>query len=328
MSIIYSGKHTLLAVQQEVAFGTPIADGAAMIQLSSEPFIINPDVKHRIPNRAVGKLYRDLANVWNDSKGAVPGCSIKTVALREQLALWLYLAVQSVVEAATTPYQKTFAFPANGPDFSANAGCFVTVVSKSPTASTSQKLGSAICSQLVATLNAKNDDGNLALSANLLGKSFSRAANPSGTWTKTAEERFNFHDYNVCTLDGNAIILEDYKLTIDVGIVPVGGASGSFQNFAIISQAAKTEVTGIWETNIHGALTKLDSGALTEMILGWGTINTDGYLNLTSRGVIESGAFVEEDTRKVHFVMDGVSDVANTKNILDITLADAKDYAW
>jgi hypothetical protein len=327
MGSLYSGRHMIYSILPETTFGTPIADAGAMVQLSCEPFTINPDVKHRVPNRAYGKLYHDIVNVWNDTKGSIPAVSVKTVALKKQLALWLYLCMQQMSEGITPNYEKVFSFPTVGPDFTANAGCFATLISKAPVASVSEKITSALCHQLTFTLNSKNDDANLALTAALIGMAYSRTSNPSGTLTKSAENRFNFYDVGVCTLDGNALILDDFKLVITSKLVPIGGASGKPQSFAIADQTAQLDVTGEWDANSRGALTKLDSGAIAEFILSWGTAATDGYLQFKINGVIQSGNPTEDETKKVKFVMDAIADVANTKVPVSITLDDAHQFS-
>jgi len=327
-----SGKHMVFAIGEELtAFGTPLADAIAMIQLSCEPFVINPDVKHRAPNRSNGKLHPDKANVWNDKLGSVPSASIKTIALKKEIALWLYLLFQKVTEAVATPFEKAFTFPTIGPDFlnATPEGVFCTLVSKSPTASTSEKLTSCIATKLTFDLSAKsgNDTGNLEAEIALLAYAHSRVANPSGALSKTADDRFNFHNFNVCTLGGAVIVLESAKITFDSLWVPRGSnGSGGFQTFALVGQSASVQLSGLWDVASRAGLTALDAGSEVVFILSWGTVATDGYLNFNIHGIIESGAPVEGDSRLVNLNIKGVSDAA--EEIATVTVADAKEWTW
>lgn len=328
---LYSGKHITYGIAEETVFGTPVADAAACIQLSCEPFVINPDVKHRAPNRAFGFLHSDKSNVWNDAKGSIPSCSIKSVALKQELALWLYLLFQNVVETGTTPYSKLFTFPTSGPAFESNAGKFITLFGKSPFASGSEKITSMICNNLSLSLSAGADDGNLAFTAGMIGKAFSRTSTPSGTWTKTTDARFNFHDFNVCTLDGSAIILESFKLDLITTMLAKGASgTGSFQTFVMAGQEATATLSGLWDASTRAGLTALDSGAEVTFILSWGTVATDGYLNITMHGIITAGAPEEGDARLVNLTIKGIRDVsaAPDDEPVAITLVDTKHWTW
>jgi hypothetical protein len=331
MCDLYSGKHILLGIAEETVFGSPVADGNAFIQLSCESAVIAPDIKHRAPNRAQGRLLPDKANLWNDTKGSVPSITLKTVALKQELALWLYLVMQNVAEAATTPYQKTFTFPLVGPDFLSSAGEFITLISKAPVASVSEKVTSMVADKLEFTLSAGADDGNLACSIGLIGKGHSRTSNPSGTWTKTTDARYNFHDFNLCTLDGQSLILESVKIGINTVLVPKGSnGAGSFQTFVTAGQSVDLEISGLWDANSRAGLTALDAGTEVIFILGWGTTGVDGYLKFTIHGIVESGAPVEGDSRLVNLKIKGMYDVSANPDDEPITVevADAKDWTW
>lgn len=330
MSALYSGKHIVYGFAEESVFGTPVADAAAFNQMACEPFVINPDVKQRAPNRASGYLHPDIAHVWNDSLGAMPNCSIKFPGVQKNhLAFLLYLVFQNVVEAGTTPFQKTFTFPSVGPDFSANGGEFITLIGKSPVAAASEKVTSMIGRSLSLTLNPTADEGNLAAELALVGKAFSRSATPSGTWTKAANNLFNFHNIALCTLGGSNLILSDMKFNIECAYEPGGSdGAGSFQNLVLTGINVTTEVTGLWDTVTRAALDAFSAGTEIDFILKWGTTGVDGYLSVASKGIVQQGALVEEDSRRVSVTIHGASDKDNTQEISTLELADAIDRAW
>ena len=241
--------------------------------------------------------------------------------------MWCYLLFQNVTEGESTPYEKVFTFPTAGPDFSADAGEFITLISKSPVASTSEKITSMIANKLDLSLSPSSDDGNLVVELGLIGKAHTRTANPTGTWTKTADNRFNVHDLATCTLSGGDLILDSLKISAEVGIVPIGSdGSGSFENFAIISQNVTAEVIALWDATTRSALGNLSSSGNETLILEWGTASTDGYLKLYMHGLCETAAPVEDDVRKVTFTLKGLSNTGVEP--FQITLCDDKDWAW
>ena len=327
---LYSGKHMRYGVKEQTVFGTGELDTADFIQLQCEPIVINPDVKHRTPLRAIAQLHPDKSSVFNDKLGSIPSCVIKTEALKKELALWLHLIFQNVVEIETTPFQKTFTFPNVGPNFSADDGEFITLISRAPAASVSEKVHSMIAQKLSLSLSAGANNGNLAAEISLLGKGHIRTSNPAtGIWTKTASELFNFHNFNVCTLDTPAVILESWKLDIENMFVAKGSdGAGSFQNWVLTSQSINMQISGLWDAATRAGLTALDVGSEVIQVLGWGTTGTDGFLEFTTHGIVESGAPEEGDARLVNLNIKGISDVANTEAIETVKLADAKNWTW
>jgi len=327
---LYSGKHMRYGVKEQAVFGTGELDTADFIQLQCEPIVIAPDVKHRAPARAIAQLHPDKSSVFNDKLGSIPSCVIKTEALKKELALWLYLVMQNVTEEVATPFQKTFTFPSVGPNFSAPDGEFFTLLSRAPVASVSEKVHSMIAQKLSLSLSAGANNGNLAAEISLIGKGHVRTSNPAtGIWTKTAADLFNFHNFNVCTLDGTALILESVKIDIECNWAAKGAdGSGSFQNWVLTSQSVALQLSGLWDAASRAGLTALDAGSEVIFILGWGTTATDGFLKFTVHGIVESGAPEEGDARLVNLNIKGISDVANTEQIITAELADAKDWTW
>jgi hypothetical protein len=330
---MYSGEDVRFAIAEEALFKTPVADGAAMIELDCEKFPINPDKKHHAPPRAQGQLHPDISNLWNDSKGSIPTFTLKTIALKQQLAIWLNLLFQNVSEGATTPYQKVFTFPDVGPNFVANNGEFITVVRRMPVASVSEKITSAIVTKLDLSLNANADDGCLAISPTLIGMNYSRTANPSGAWAKTADgdtERFSIFDMAVCTLGGSAIVLNDFKASIECLWKPMGvDGAGGYQTYMLQGQSATLNISGVWDAVTRAGLTALDAGSEVHFVLGWGATGVSGYLNFDFYGIPMPGsAPVDDATRLVNLQIKCASNNASSHEAVSIALADAHDWGW
>ena len=330
---MYSGLDTRFAIAEESTFKTPVADAAAMIELSCEKFDIDPDVKHHNPPRAQGQLHPDISNLFNDRKGSIPKCSIKTIALKQQIALFLNLLFQNVTEGASTPYQKVFTFPDVGPNFINNDGEFITIVSRPAVASLSEKITSAICTKLDFSLSPGADDGCLAISAEMIGLGYTRTANPSGAWTKTtdgATERFSIYDLAVCTLGGSNLVLDNFKASIESKWVPKGvDGTGNYQMYRLEGQSATVDVSGIWDSVSRAGLTALDAGSEVNFILGWGATGVSGYLNFDFHGIPMPGSKpVHDDTRLVNLQIKCASNNASSHEAVSIALADAHDWGW
>lgn len=329
MGDIYSGKDQVFGFAEGATFGTAIADDQAFNQLSCQPFTINPDVKHRTPNRATGQRWPDVADVSNDAKGSIVQCAIPTEILKTEAAFWLYLVMQNVTEVETTPFQKTFSLTSPSPDFASNAGEFITLIGKTPVASTSEKVASMIGQKLELSLSSTDNDGNLFGNITLNGITFSRTANPSGTWTKAAQTKFNFFDLAKAKIDDTDIVLSSVKLTIEATIAGVGSdGSGNYENLAYVGWNATAEISAIWDATLRTALGNYDSGAEVTFEFGWGATGVDGYLNFLLRGKYESGAIAEDDVRNVVITIHGASDIENTQDMLTAEVADAVDRSW
>lgn len=333
MGDLYSGKEVKYGIAEEATYGTAIGDAGAFIQLSCPNFTINQDLKFRPKDQAIGQRMPDISNIIVDSKGAIHTCTIATEALKTELGYWLYMVMQYCQEAAGTPFQKTFTLPTTAqiPDFVANEGLFMTLMKYMPVASVSEKLTSCIAKKIELSVSADANDGNLFASVELMSAktAFSRTANPSGTWTKSAQTFFNFHDIVTFTVGGNACILKEWKLTIENNAIPVGGSGGTWANIHLPSWSVTNEITIIWDANARTALGVMDAGAETDIVLVWGSTGADGYLSFAVKGIYQPpGGLAENETEDVALNLYGASDLANTEQLITIGLADAQDLSW
>lgn len=335
MGDIYSGKDFVYAMAEEETFGTAIDDTEVAIQLSCANFTINQDLKVRTPDRASGQRFPDILDISADIKGAVFNCSVPTEVLKEELAYWLYLVLQNVLETGETPFTKTFKTPATAsiPDFAAtpSEGLFMTFWKKAPVASVSEKLTSMIGRKIELVVAADtNGTGNLFATVEICGfKGFSRVANPSGTWTKTTQTKFNFHDIKTFTVGGEDCILKNFSLSIESNPIPIGpDGLGSWTNFALANWNVTCEITVVWDANARTALGSMDSSSEQDIILEWGTAAADGHLKFEIKGKFQSGDLVEGETEDVTLSLLGASDIVGSEELLTITLSDAQDLTW
>jgi hypothetical protein len=329
---IYSSKESKYGIAEEATYGTAIGDDQAFVQLSCPNFTINQDLKFRPKDHAIGQRMPDISAIDVDVKGAIHSCTIPMQAVKIDLAFFLYMVIQKATEVASPPYQKELILPATAdiPDFVANEGLFMTLMKYMPVASVSEKLTSCIARKLELSISADANDGNLFMSAELISAktAYSRTANPSGTWTKSAQSYFNFHDIVTFTVGGNACILKEWKLTIENNAIPIGGSGGTWANIALPSWNVTNEITIVWDANARTALGAMDSGSEQDIILTWGSTGVDGYLNFECKGVFQSGSPMESEIQDVTLNLYGASDLANTEEILSVSLADNDVKSW
>lgn len=310
-------------------WGTAIGDGIAGTELSSEAIVFTPDIKVRTPNRFRGQNFPDIADLSNDSKGSMPTAVVPTQCLKTELPDFLYAAIQNVSEAVD-PFQKTFTFASPGPDFSNDDGYFMTLIGFAPVASQSEKIASLIAEKLEFTLSPEANDGNLFVSATMKGIVYSAVANPSGTYTKSAQTTFNFFDIVTCTLDGTTIVPEEIKINIENTIKGVGynASLDAPASFALTDRKISVELKGMWDAGMRAGLGKFRSGAETDFILEWGATGVDGYLAFNVKGRVANGNLAEDELRSVNITLEGASDLANTELMATIEITDGVSRSW
>jgi hypothetical protein len=292
---VYTSGDEQYGLQEQATWGTAITDGAAMIELSCEPFDIVPGVNLRRPNRSRGYRHPYLPDYGADQKGAEHIANIRNMpALNDELSIWLYGVLQNVSESATSndAWKKTFTWANTQPDFSANAGKFLDIVKKMPVASVSKKMNDSIIRNMVLSC-APGDgiDGNLMLEMEAVGREYSETANPSGTWTKSAQEFFHFHDIATKTIAGTAVVIGDggFSLTLNNGAKRLGGTSSLFETFVLSPKTATFQINALWDSTLRTEMANLRNGTVGEVILTWGTVDTDGYLSITLECVWDAG---------------------------------------
>lgn len=328
------GKEWRVGIQEEAAFKTPIADNAAFKEIVCDFMPIKSDLKYRNnDNVNTGARFQDASGVDVDSVGSMPSCTIKGTAIKDDLDFFLYALFQYVVEGANTPYVKTFSFPptANIPDFANNEGMSLTILSRAPEASISQKFSGAICKKLELSISPTANDGLLQFSADMVGLGAVVAnSNPSGTMTKAARSTFGFHNINAFTINSNELVLKSWKSVLEnlaIGMSPAG--DGTWGWFALTDFKATIEFTAMNDANARTTIASAMAGTVMPHNLNWGTDGVDGNLNIFGYGKMEEPERIASDTADVNFKMNMMSDTTNSHaDPIIIKLANAIDRTW
>lgn len=283
---VYTGLDEQYGLQEQAAWGTAITDGAAMIELSCDPFEITPGVNLRRPTRARAQRFPLATDMGADTKGKEHIANIRTPALNAEFSIWNYGVMQNVSESATSDdaWEKTFTFGTTQPDFSANAGMFLDIVKKMPVASVSKKINDAVIRNAVyACAPGDGLDGVLMMDLEAVGREYSQTANPSGTWTKSAQTFFHFHDIVTKTIAGTPVIIGDggFSLTLNNAAKPLGGTAALYETLILSPYSATFTINALWDGTLRTEMGNLLNGTVGEVILIWGTASADGFLRWT-----------------------------------------------
>ncbi len=283
---VYTGLDEQFGFQQQAAWGTAITDGAAMIEMSCDPFEITPGVNLRRPDRARAKRYPLASDMGADQKGQEHIANIRQPALNGEFSIWNYGVMQNVSESATSDdaWEKTFTFGSTQPDFTADAGMFLDIVKRMPVASVSKKINDAVIRNAVYSCKPGDAlDGVLMMDLLAVGRSYSETANPAGTWTKSTQTFFHFHDIAVKTIAGTPVTIGDegFSLTMNNAAKRLGGTASLFETFILSPYAANFQINVLWDATIRTEMANLLTGTVGEVILTWGTASADGFLRWT-----------------------------------------------
>ena len=328
MAIVpYAPGEMIYQMAEAAVWKTAIADNAAAVELSGGMLTFNPDNKLVRPDRFRGQNWPDVFDLNNNQDGSIPTVQGETPALKTEIPDWFYLMIQNVSEAGD-PFQKTFTYASPNPDFSVNAGYFMTFWGKAPVAAKSERIDTVIGEKLEMKLTPESNDGNLHFDFTGRGIGYSRVADPSGALTKSAQTKFSFFDIAVCTLDGTAVVLQEFKMTLENEIMPLGfDGSGDVQTFHIKPKVT-AEIKGIWDAGMRTQLGNFDTGTEVVLILNWGSTGTDGFLGFELHGVIDEGNHAEDSVRGVNVTISGASDLANTEDMLTADICDNVSRSW
>ncbi len=332
--VVYTGLDEKYGIQEQAAWGTPITDGAAMVELSCDPFEIIPGVNLRRPVRSRTSRMPVLTDFGADQKGREKNAAVRTPALNAELSLWIYGVMQNVSESATSTdgWEKTFTFPTTQPDFSADAGKYFSLVKQMPVASKSKHINDCIIRNLtLACKPGEGLDNVLWVDAEVTAREYSEVANPSGTWTKSPQTYFHFHDLGVKTIDGVDVIIGDegFSLTINNGAKRLGGTASLFETYILSPQSATFKIQVLWDATVRAQMAKHLNGGVAETILSWNDLGEDEFLRWTLETVWDEapiasaveGTFVNL-TGTCGFVTAGGTEPVTIEH------ADDVDHSW
>ena len=206
---IFTKDEVVYAISKQTTWGTAMTSGFVLLDM--QPSVMDPDIKVRRPNRSgSGQRTVNTLNLIQDTKGSVPKLTLTGLLKKDDAALFLYGCTQKVTEGAAPPYTKTLTFPSVvgslQPDFTADEGCFYTIIKIMPTTTTSQRMVDAIISEVTFRWAGIGDDAVGVVTMTFMGRSWDNNVNLSAVTptreSQASDDLFYFTDLKALTGNG------------------------------------------------------------------------------------------------------------------------------
>lgn len=309
----------------------------------------------RRPYRASGQRMNVIADTANDVYHVSPSATLAlpfyhtTTAGAAGIDILLGSIFQEVTEGASTPYVKTFTPPLSGahPDFSADAGCFFTLVEETGVTAADKIMHSCAATKATLSCYPTQNDSRLYLSMDVIGRYLNEHVASTGyTGTMTFPSAYGYFPFNALrtvTVDvGNAgsptaISTYGFTFTIETGLVPVPTAGYHGANAYNETNRVNRfyTVTGsvdlLWDATARTLITNETGGSSTEaeFVFNWGAANpitASGELCVSAYGRVNTSSFQGNEERIVRVEFDGsYYDAATDRFPLQVQYANAID---
>lgn len=337
--VTYNLKDKRYGYAQQAAWATAVADAGAFDEVECEPFTIDPDIKYRVVEGSHATRDMTYGDISADTKGSMPFFTVAGEVKANEIDNFLYAHFQKVVEG-DTPFGKTFTYHATQPDLSVltaitEPGYVATWCERNPASSTSLKVGKAISKSITLTLTPaerlKYTQDWVSLGTADL------TSDPSGTWTRQADEYFHFEDVARATIDfgGGAqpvVPTGDWVFAFGCDVKGVGqDGSGSFAGMhTLFNRTATFSVVINRDAQVASAKTNWAAGTPVTIRLGWGNATAgtvDGDLDILVTGKIEK---IEEDNEEIlgAIITGTIAASAAGSEATTIVIANSQDRTW
>jgi hypothetical protein len=330
-----------ICLAEQSTWGTAIADSAAMVLFGGNPAHIDRDVKVRNVPVSSGSRNPSKNEIITHQSMAAPKITLSGPAKFKELDMFLYALVQNVTEGATTPFDKTFTFGDTQPDFTSDAGYFLTVGEYSPA---HNDAGAKIADCIASRLKIMCEPGGLLeFECDLQGRGAPTASfNPTGTLTQTAASfwewaastygiaRLTFNDGTEYTLKPAGTI--EVEFTQDLQPVSIDATDGTFETFAILNPAGVFRAKVLAESGSADHLwDNFGANDLLTFNWAWGGAtagDTSGDLDFDFTGKIISMSDPNEDLHTLDIEVQMCADTGTSNNHCTITMANEEDRSW
>lgn len=286
----YAHHEKYLAFADETTYGTAIADTVAFTKfdLLNQAPSFQPGKSNDSRMRARGRTTKDVEDYNATSNGVLQ--AIQTgdfIAPADVLAKMIYATLQSVSEAASTPFNKTFTVNGQAdPDFSSNAGYFYSMLGAHAIGSDSYKLTSCVNNTLTINFSSAENGRVIANASALSGKGYSLTANPTGNNEFSAVVEPNFHtSTRTLTINSLDLVWTSAVFTLETQYGPIGNdGSGGFNNLKVSDQMVRATFTVKYDTNSDAFKTADSTGAtdLNATTFTIGSSSAAGYFYFNS----------------------------------------------
>ena len=333
---IMSPKEKQYGLLEQSTWGTAIAESTSVLKIDTAGLTIDPDVKIRESDQSHGVRRPYKTELIAHTNRSAPLISIPAIEARQALLdYFLYLLFGWVTEGVSTPYSKNFGMLSTQPDYTADAGMFVTFWERFATGSISRRVIDVICKSL--TLSCVPGEP-LMMSAELIGRgAVTENVSLTATWTHPADSFWYWEQIARATANFGSSLdlnLQGFEITLTHAALPYGNdGSGNFETFAMTNWELTFKLKIGEETDnnhrqtFHTAWKAGSNGAYR---IGWGnaTPGTDnGDLDLAWAGRITKITSHLEDI--LGFDVEGkMLTTVTTASPITIIMANNIDRTW
>lgn len=294
MSEAYEVRQTKFGYAVQTDFDVRKLDGDNFIEVTCEPFDINPDVQQYDLPAFHGSRDATEQEAFRTTSGSGAMFTMTGPVDLNDIDQFLYAHFQKVVEAVDTEYTKTFTYFTDHPAFSSDEGHFLTWIKRFPAANTSQAVGGCICNRIKFS---GERDGYISFDTDWKGYGTTEDdANPSGTWTpRDGSDIVYFNDIETVTLthgsgltSPTAVILRSFEIEISYEVEKLGhDTTYGFEDWGFKNRDGSWSVNVLRDTIVDEAFASWKAGELIELEID------AGLITFTVSGKIEN---IEYDT--------------------------------
>jgi hypothetical protein len=317
-------------IREQTAYDTVELDSADFIELTLESAKVSRDQQVYEVAANHGSKNPTKQHVIVTDRGGSGEIVLAGPVNLNDIDILAYAHFQKVTEGASTPYTKTFEHYETHPDFTSDAGKFLTFIRRLPEASTSYKVGGCICSNF--KLSAARDE-LLMYEATLRGVGPGiDTSNPSGTWTPSDEADFMyFNDIESATLDFTAglasptnVLIRSFEIESNYEIEKVGhDAVDGFQMLAFMNRSGSFKVDLLRDSTATDLLAAVTNNTLCRFTLDLGEITIDVTGKVEEPEQSEDGLLAESFTCRMLSDTNGTVDPMFTFAVMNST-----DRGW
>lgn len=317
-------------IREQAAHDTVEVDGADFIELTLESAKVSRDQQVYEVAANHGSKNPTKQHVIVTDRGGSGEIVLAGPVNLNDIDILAYAHFQKVVEGASTPFTKTFEHYDTHPDFTADAGKFLTFIRRLPEATTSYKVGGCICSNF--KLSAARDE-LLMYEATLRGVGPGvDTSNPSGTWTPSDEADFMyFNDIETATLDFSAglaspinVLIRSFEIESNYEIEKVGhDAVNGFQMLAFMNRGGSFKVDLLRDSTATDLLAAVTNNVLCRFTLDLGEITIDVTGKVEEPEQSEDGLLAESFTCRMLSDTNGAVEAMYTLAVMNET-----DRSW
>jgi hypothetical protein len=325
-----------IAVAEESTFGTAVADNAAMKKLDvigGNTPSFNPEYYEDSALRNAGKNIVDIDHYYSTSNGLWQRYQIPDfIAPADILAEFLYAAVQTVSEAGTSPYSKTYSLDGTtDPNFSSNQGYFMTVLVKHPQASESQKLTSCVVDNLRIRFSPDNGGRAVCSATVRTGKGWTATSNPTGTHSFSSVVAPNFHNStSTLTINGLDMVWYSLELNIQSRYDWIGYSNGVADNYKYLGSTINVSAVVKYDSN-SDAFLRSKASDINSLSLIIGSSGSAGYFSVQCNNTVLKDVTTDtgddETVEKLNLEMELMLK-ASASDTIDFAITDGVDHAW